>query len=195
MKYTDSYHQLLRIFELTRFGDAAIEGRMSVPSLITLQEILPLFRSGLIRSRLRLSEISSEMFQISADCTLLEALNLMFEKRVRRVFLSDVPKREPSELAFPFASTRDIIRFLFSPARLEIAKKDAERWTEARLSDIDVSYAKRIHSGKIVNQAANEIGDGIDDCLVTDQNKVVSRWDIVMKPWKANNYSFTQEEN
>jgi CBS domain-containing protein len=193
VKYTDSYYDLLRIFDLTKFGDAAIEGAMSVPSLITLQEILPLFKSGLIRSKLRVSEISSEMIKVHPDCTLMETLEIMFEKRVRRVFLAGVSERESSEPAFPFVSTRDIIRFLFSPARLEIAKRDTEKWTEAKLSDIGMSYAKRIHSGKIVNQAANEIGKGIDDCLVTDDgNKVVSRWDIVMKPWKANNYSFQE---
>ena len=62
------------------------------------------------------------------------------------------------------------------------------------LSEIETSEAKIIHDGKVVNQAAKEIGDGVDDCLVCeDGKKVVSRWDIVMKPLKANNYSFTDQ--
>jgi hypothetical protein len=79
------------------------------------------------------------------------------------------------ERAFPFISSRDIIRFLFSPIRLERSKKNPELWTAAELSEIEGSYGKEIHSGKIVNQAASEIGDGIDDCLVShDEHKVVS---------------------
>ena len=50
-----------------------------------------------------------------------------------------------------------------------------------------------ITDGKIVNQAAREIGDGVDDCLVCEHTKkVVTRWDIVMKPWKTGNYLFAR---
>ena len=111
---------------------------------------------------------------------------MMFEKRVRRVFLSSERKNSVS-----FISSRNIIRFLFSPERLEIAKENPERWVDAKLSEIDASEAKMIADGKIVNQAAREIGDRVDDCLVCEHTKkVVTRWDIVMKPWKTGNYLF-----
>ena len=194
VKCTDSYSDLLKVFELTRFGDAVVEGSMSIPALITLQEILALFRTHLIKSNLRVSEIGKEMVKVSPEITLRDTLGVMFEKRIRRVFLTDVPKRESIEKAYPFVSSRDIIRFLFSPTRLEIAKKSPEQWADAKLSEIEESYATEIYSGKTVNQAASEIGDGVDDCLVThDQNSVVSRWDIVMMPWKENRYSFSDE--
>ncbi|MDA4112290.1 MAG: hypothetical protein OK439_07090 [Thaumarchaeota archaeon] len=191
LKFTDSYSDLLNVFELTKFGDAAVEGEGSFPALITLQEVLSLFRTDVIESKLRVSEIGSEMIKISSESTLLDALRLMFEKRVRRVFLSGWDRWESIDQAFPFVSSRDIIRFLFSPVRLELAKKHPELWTGAKLSEIKGSYGKEIHSGKIVNQAASEIGNGTDDCLVShDEKKVVSRYDIVMAPWKAKNYSF-----
>src|SRR5579862_342703 len=193
LKYSDSYSDLLKAFELTKFGDAAIEGSGSFPALITLQEILILFRNGVIKSKLRVSEIGSEMIKISSESTLMDALRLMFEKRVRRVFLFGADERASLQPAFPFISSRDIIRFLFSPARLELAKKHPELWADAKLSEIKGSYGKEIYSGKIVNQAASEIGDGVDDCLVShDEKRVVSRYDIVMAPWKANNYSFKE---
>jgi hypothetical protein len=195
LKYVDSYSDLLKVFELTKFGDAAIEGSGSFPALITFQEILSLFRSGVIKSKLRVSEIGSEMIKISPESTLLDALRLMFEKRVRRVFLSGRFRTDSVEV-FPFISSRDIIRYLFSPERLELVKRHSELWTDAKLSEIEASYAKEIHSGKIVNQAASEIGNGVDDCLVShDEKKVISRYDIVMAPWKAKSYSFGEVVN
>ena len=38
-------------------------------------------------------------------------------------------------------------------------KENPESWLNARLSDIDPSEAKIIADGKIVNQAASEIGN------------------------------------
>jgi len=193
VKYNDSYSDLLKVFELTKFGDAAVEGSGSFPALITLQEILTLFRTDVIKSKLRVSEIGSEMIKISSESTLMDALQLMFEKRVRRVFLTGRGKGTALQHAFPFVSSRDIIRFLFSPARLELAKKHPELWADAKLSEINGGYGKEIYSGKIVNQAASEIDDGIGDCLVShDEKRVISRYDIVMVPWKANSYSFTE---
>ena len=123
----------------------------------------------------------------SPETYLVDAVRLMFEKRVRRIFFSSERKNSVS-----FISSRNIIRFLFSPARLEIVNENPERWIDAKLSEIDASEAKMIMEGKIVNQAAREIGDRVDDCLVCEHTKkVVTRWDIVMKPWKTGNYLFS----
>jgi CBS domain-containing protein len=187
VKFTDSLNDLLNIFNVTRFGDAAVEGKGTIPALITLQDILLLFETDTIKSTLSVSEIGSERIEISPESYLIDALRIMFEKRVRRVFLSSYG-RNP----FSFVSDRHVIRFLFSPARLEIAKETPELWVSSKLSEIDASKAGIIADGKIVNQAAREIGDRVDDCLVCERSKkVVTRWDIVMKPWKTGNYLFS----
>jgi CBS domain-containing protein len=186
VKYTDALDVLLKVFNITRFGDAAVEGMGTIPALVTLQDILPLYKNDTIKSTLSVSEIGSERVEISPDASLADALRMMFERRVRRVFLSSERRNSIS-----FMSSRNIIRFLFSPERLEIVKEYPERWLNAKLSDIDPSEAKIIADGKIVNQAASEIGDRVDDCLACEHaNKVVTRWDIIMKPWKTGNYLF-----
>jgi len=186
VKYSDVLDDLLKVFDLTRFGDAAVEGNGTIPALVTLQDILQLYKNDTIKSTLSVSEIGTERVEISPDGSLTDALRMMFESRVRRVFLSSERRNSIS-----FISSRNIIRFLFSPERLEIVKEYPERWLNAKLSDIDPSEAKIIADGKIVNQAASEIGDRVDDCLACENaNKVVTRWDIIMKPWKTGNYLF-----
>ncbi len=186
VKYTDTLDYLLNVFDHTRFGDAVVEGLENIPALVTLQEIISLYRNDTIKSTLRVSEIGSEMVEISPESNLMDAVRMMFQKRIRRVFLTGGKENS----VFPFISSREIIRFLFSPLRLDAAKKNPERWVDAKISEIPTRDAKIIHDGHIVNQAAREIGEGVSACLVCESSKkVVSRWDIVMKPWKTDNYS------
>jgi hypothetical protein len=187
VKFTDTLNDLLKVFEATKLGDAAVEGSRNFPALVTLQEILVLFRNGSIKSPLRLSEIGSVMIAISPEKNIIDALKLMFQKKIRRVFLSD--KAESSTVSF--VSDRHIIQYLFSPMGLERSQKDPTHWVDAKLSTIEGSEARIIHDGRNINQAATEIGDRVDDCLVLQNSrKVVSRWDIVMKPWNTNDISF-----
>ena len=119
VKFTDTLNDLLKVFEATKLGDAAVEGPRNFPALVALQEILVLFRNGSIKSTLRVSEIGSVMVSIAPENTIIDALKVMFQNRIRRVFLSD--KRENSTISF--VSDRHIIRYLFSPMGLERSQK------------------------------------------------------------------------
>lgn len=186
VSYEDSLDELLGVVDLTRFGDAIVE-KGNATALLTLSEIIQLFRSGVIKSNLRVSEVGSVIFSISSDADLLDALKLMFEKRIRRVFLESQKQRSRP----CYLSSRSIIRFLFSPQRLEIAKQNPEEWAQAKVRDLQFRESKVIFDGKTINQAAQELGNSVDDCLVCEESqKVVTRWDLVMKPWKSREYSF-----
>jgi hypothetical protein len=63
---------LLKVFDLTRFGDAAVEGIGTIPALVTLQDILPLYKNDMIKSTLSVSEIDSERIEISPDTYLMD---------------------------------------------------------------------------------------------------------------------------
>lgn len=186
VNYDDSLEDLLNVFVKTRFGNAAVERNTSMRALVTLSEILGLYRTHKITSNLRAEDVGSEMVSISSDQDLVEALGLMFNKRVRRVFLKSSTHRNNN---LEFISDRDIIRFLFSPDRLEIAKKSPELWIKAKLSELDSNMALPIADEKTINQASMEIKDRIGDCLVCNTSlRVVSRWDIVVKPFTHGHY-------
>ena len=72
------------------------------------------------------------MVEISPESNLMDAVRMMFQKRIRRVFLTGGKENS----VFPFISSREIIRFLFSPLRLDAAKKNPERWVDAKISEI-----------------------------------------------------------
>jgi CBS domain-containing protein len=191
VNYDDSLEDLLTVFVKTRFGNAAVERSAPMRELVTLSEILGLYRTNVIASNLRAEDVGSEMISISSDQDLLEAVRLMFRKKVRRVFLKSSTYRNSN---LEYISDRDIIRFLFSPDRLEIVKKSPELWVKAKLSDLDSNMAKSISDGKTINQASLEIGDKIADCLVCNESlKVVTRWDVVVKPFVKGHYELSTD--
>jgi CBS domain-containing protein len=190
VNFEDSLDDLLRVFESTGFGDAAVEGSSRIPGLVTLSEILSLYKSNVIRSNLRLGEIGSKKISLPPSTDLLRAIQTMFDKRIRRLFLD----RDgfDAKSVNNYISGRNIIRFLFSPDRLEIARKSPELWADATLGDITPNRAKVIPDSKTVNQGANEFEDGYDSCLVCKTSgSAVTRWDMVMKPWKKSEYVYS----
>jgi len=176
VKFSDTLDDLLHVFEKTRFGNAVVEDTTREhSSLVTLKEIMSLYRVGKLKSSVQVSEIGSERISISSDSTITDAIKLMFKKRIRRVFHSGLQ----------FTSSRDIIRFLLSPHRLEMVKKTPELWLDAKLSDVLSGHAEPIPDDATIIEAVKCMGGGVDSCLVCVASKqVVSRWDIVMKPWK-----------
>jgi len=178
VKFSDTLDDLLHVFERTRFGNAVIEDATKErPALVTLKDIVSLYRVGKLKSSVRVSEIGSERISIPSDSTITDALHLMFKKRIRRVFHSGY--------SLQFTSSRDIIKFLLSPQRLEMVKKTQEKWLDARLSDMIPSRANSIRDSASLIEASKHMGSGVDNCLVCESGQqVVSRWDIVMKSWK-----------
>ena len=182
VSYKESLDDLMKALERNGFGSAMVESIESdtAPSLVTLQDIVLLYRTHVLKSELRVSDVSSKKYSITSDSSLTDALNLMLEKDVRRIFLSEETLR--------FVSARDIFKFLFSPSRLRVLEKSPESWLDERLSNIPSNnVAKPVPDDNTINQVSKEIGDGVDDCFICKTSQeVVSRWDIVMKPWQVN---------
>ena len=64
VKYNDSLDDLLKVLDLTKFGDAVVEGKGTIPALVTLQDILLLYKTDTIKSTLNAFEIGSEIIEI-----------------------------------------------------------------------------------------------------------------------------------
>lgn len=174
--FMDSLDDLLRVFDLTRWGAAIVDSR-GKHTLITLKEIVQLFRQNRITTKMEVKAVGSPLLTISPDASLLTAIKLLFRRRVRRLFIAGQDGR--------FVSDRSLVEFLFTPDRLSLVRSKPRSWLDANVSDLRPSKAKRISDKELVDKAASRIGDATDDCLVSDRGKVISRWDVVVKPWKA----------
>jgi CBS domain-containing protein len=175
-QFDDSLDSLLQVFEATKFGIARVDAD-GMFRLITLDDIVELVRRGWLHPKLSVEAVGSPVLTISQDASIKEAIGSMLAHRVRRLF---VHRREPA-----FVSDRSIISFLFSGARLSLARENPEKWIDARVSDIRLQEAPVVGPRVALGKAANLLGAQSDACVLTEDGRVVSRWDIIMKPWKA----------
>src|SRR5271157_605305 len=180
VKFGDSISNLLRVFEATKFGAARVSNH-EMYTAVTLADLIGTVRNHLLISEMRVEQVGSQPVTISPDAEIKEAIKMMLKFRVRRLFL----KERPSE----FISSRSAIEFMFTPEQLQGAKRSPAEWCDANVSVLSTRSARAVAPGASLNEAARIIGDEPDDCLVSEGGLVVSRWDLIMKPWKLGRLS------
>ncbi len=183
LHYRDSLDALLRIFQLTGFGDAKVDGSAAPPALITLNSVVSLFQERKLNCKIPVSEVASKAVMVDPDITLTEAMNLMCERRIRRVFL----RGRHGE----FVSDRNVLAYLFSPKALRVARDTPEFWLDLNLRAIQSMKAHTISPDALVEDVGRLVEPGRDVFMLTDGLSMISRWDLVMKPWKLGHLSIS----
>ena len=181
LEYGDSLEKLLRTFELTGFGDARVNGSVPPHALITLDEVVSLYRERKLKCDLEVKEIASRTLFVDPDTKLLKAMKTMIDKRIRRLFLHG------EEGAF--VSDRNILAFLFSPKALAAEKSAPDSWTDVSVSSIPTTKATFVSPQASVEDVGSMPEPGHDVFLLSDGASLVSRWDLVMKPWREKRLS------
>ncbi|HXY56052.1 MAG TPA: hypothetical protein VEH01_00425 [Nitrososphaerales archaeon] len=168
--------RLLDTYLEARFGFARVVERRGVGALLSLDDTLRLFDERVIDSALEIAEVASEVFSLPMETTLREALDEMFARRYRRVFVRGTKE---------FIWDRGIIEHLFSPAVLaRVAQDPSADPLGIPISGLTRTKAKEAEPSMTLSQAAKALGNERGQCLVFD-GKVVTPWDVVMKPWKT----------
>jgi hypothetical protein len=184
LDYDDTLENLLKTFELTGFGDARVNNDSAPPhALITLDEIVSLYRERKLKCDLGVKDIASLAVFVDPDTPLIEAMNTMCEKRIRRLFLRGKAGR--------FVSDRHILAFLFSPKGLKIARDSPDYWTDLKISAIESMAARPVSPDAKVEDVGRMVEAGRDVFMLSDGLSLLSRWDLVMKPWKAGKLRLT----
>ena len=170
-----SLSSLLDLFMGRRYGFARVVESKGAGALLTLPDVLGLYQDGTLRSSLCLEDVGSTLFSMSSRSTLRKVLGEMFDRRIRRVFVSRTRG---------FIWDRSIIEHLFSPAVLaRMTHRGFGDLLEMPLSGIGTITAKEAEGRMQLGEAAALLKAEPGQCLVFN-GKVVTPWDLVMKPWK-----------
>jgi len=170
-----SLSSLLNVFLRRRFGFARVVESRGAGALLVLSDVLGLYQDGTLRSSLVLEDVGSTVFSMPTKSTVREVLVEMFDRRIRRVFISGTHE---------FISDRSIIEHLFSPAVLaRVAQSEPEDILETAISGIGTTTAKVTEGRMHLREAAALLKIEPGQCLVFN-GKVATPWDIVVKPWK-----------
>jgi class 3 adenylate cyclase len=180
VNFGDPISDLLHVFEATKFGAARVSDH-DIHTVVTLADLIGAMRNHSLVSDMRVEQVGSQPLSVSSDTEIGEAVKMMLKFRVRRLF----PQGRPGE----FISSRSVMEFMFTPERLEVARRRPEEWCNAKVSVLGTRSARVVAPGASLNEAARIIGDEPDDCLVSEGGLIISRWDLLMKPWKLGRLS------
>ena len=165
---------LLDAFAQTRFGLACLESN-GMQRLVTLDDVLSLYRDGAIGTDLSVRDVASPVFRLGRDTRLRSALEEMFKRRNRRVFLTGESG---------YITDRAVISYLFDPEQLEAGKDSPEGMLDCALGEVQTKEPVECEGGTGVEEASRLVRAGEGGCLVCDEG-LITPWDLVMKPFAS----------
>ena len=174
-RFEDPFDDILQAYSLTGFGGARVTREMN-EALVTLGDAVGLITSGKMSTHMLTDDVGSIPIVIARNAPIIDAIKEMISHNIRRLFVKGGQGM--------FVSDRSLIDFMFSPERLETARDSPEMWLDGEVGNLDTKSPGRCQAGDL-DRAAKEIGPAPDDCLLTDQSRVISRWDMIVKPWRA----------
>ena len=174
-KFEQPFDDILQAFSATKFGGARVTQGVR-EALVTLGDVVGLVSEGKMSARMTTDDVSSVPIAIAKDRPIIEAIRKMVSHNIRRLFIE---RGQGS-----FISDRTLIDYMFSPQRLGIARDHPEQWIDETIEKLGTKTPGRCRTGSL-DEAAKVMGSAPDDCLMTDEWRVISRWDLVVKPWRA----------
>ena len=175
----DPLEELLDTFMKRMFGFAVVHGGEEMSGLLGLTDVLSLYERHMIGTDLVAEDVATPMFSMPPDTTLRQAVRAMFEHRHRRIFVYD------NGGAAAFVSDRDIIGHMFNPLTLSRMARGSEDALDLPIGEMKLRRPMKVASGTLLKALAPSLVSMRGQCFLSD-GKVVTPWDIVMKPWAKN---------
>lgn len=163
---------LLLQFRRERFGFAEVNNGPMFAA-VGLSDVLRLYREGMLGSDLPVAEVATPRISLGRETPLREAISVMLERRIRRVFIRGTDA---------FVSDREIVSHIFSPRELLETKDSPSSMLEGKLADVVPVEPQKVDPDMTLREAARLITQLQGGALMCDGG-VISPWDIVMKPF------------
>jgi CBS domain-containing protein len=167
---------LLHVFETTTFGFAALHqsGRNDVSGTISVKDLLPLYQSGVLSTKLEVNDVkSSPIIAMPKDSKLSEALQEMLRFKLRKLLISGSDS---------VVTDTQILSYLFQDS-VKLEESFSKRLQEGTLQKIESSKVPNISKNDNVKAAAEKLRATGSVSLLTEDG-IVSPWDLIMKPWR-----------
>ena len=179
LKTTRDLRGLLLVFWEEKFGFTAVTDG-SMYSMVGLSDVLGLYQSGALGSDLCVRDVVSRPVAVERRTPLKEALKMMIERRIRRVFISGTGA---------FLSDREIVSRIFSPRNLKETKKSPSTMLDGTVLDFGPVAAVEVRGDTPLGEAAGLLALAQGGALRCDEG-IVSPWDVLMKPFSTGRLNF-----
>jgi hypothetical protein len=177
ISWNTNLETLLKLFWETKFGFSMVEGKFETSALVSLRDLLGLYRDDVLSTTMSLGQIASPIFSMSSESSLKQVLGEMFVRRIRRIFLDGKDGNR-------VITDRRIISYIFSTSRLEELLHSPADLLEVPVGKLGTMRPPFKSEQTKIKKAAEAMKEQIEECLVCEKG-VVTPWDMIMKPWKS----------
>jgi CBS domain-containing protein len=184
----DDLEKLLEVFKKRRVAVSMVNGVVEGEprfGLISLKDLLGLYKTGQFTSDLAVEDVSSQIFSLPGTTTVREALTAMFRLYHRSVFISGERK---------YISDRTIIDRVFDPSFLRpFHQSPTVGVFDARIGTLERTTPTQIGPLTSLKAAALRVRSEWGTCLtLRNRDTLVTPWDLIMKPWESGNLSIRE---
>lgn len=172
----EGLESLLEAFSKNRFGFAWAEwkGNSEVGGFVSLRDILALYGRSVLSTDLTIGDIASKnIFSLTSNSSLKQALDEMSSRRIRRILVSDTGM---------IISDRQMIHHVFSPDRLNQIYSTPSALLDGRIGDLEGIEPFKLESSQNVKDAAALLVVSAG-CVICESG-IVTPWDIILGPWE-----------
>ncbi len=177
----DDVEDLLESFERTKLGVSLVSGKargQPHATLVTLVDLLRLYKTRQFTSDMLVEEVGSPIVALPGKTSVRDAVQTMFRLKVRRVFISGERM---------YISDRSIVERVLSPASLvRSAGEEGIGALKAEIETLKKTSPIEVQKGTSLQSAALRLRSDWGPCLtVQGEDRVLTPWDVIMKPWAA----------
>jgi hypothetical protein len=139
-----------------------IEGKFEIGALVSLRDLLGLYKKGLVNTTLSAGQIASAIFSMPTDSTLRQVLMEMFTRRFRRIFLGDDENAKA-------LTDRRIISYVFSTSRLSEVAHSPSNLLDTTVDKLEAMQPSKVSGKSKVKDVARVMMGEIEECLVCEK--------------------------
>lgn len=159
------------IFNKTAMGFIPITKSGLIVTSLSVRDLLPIIMTSTFHVTLK--DIASPLVISSKDTNLKDALNIMFQKKIRNIIVG-------SDNDYSIINDRKILEFLFSENGRKIINTNSSGMQAIEIDLLDKLPAIRVSNNTTLSKAAELLMDIDTPCLLLNKS-IVTPWDIVIK--------------
>jgi CBS domain-containing protein len=174
----DSLLSVLSSMNDAKFGHGCVlENNGELVATIAFRDIIR-YLSGIdVKAGIQVKEIASAAVSLPREATITELLNTLLTKRIRRVIVRGSEKQV-------IADDKILARQAFSHEGLLAMRYTAKVFFERQLSSLALAEPGSVKGDQDVAEAWSLMYRNPAECLLVEgENKIVTPWDAVLKPY------------
>jgi predicted transcriptional regulator len=180
LRQSDRFDSIMKKIASNKFGDVILTNDNGHPvGVLSLSQVISSLAHKGKKVNMKVRDVATKLKLAAEEQPLLDALRYMTRNRIRRTIIRRKSK-------FFGLTEREILKAFFSLDGLQSLHDDPSKFLTSSLGQLVGGRAKELPrvSGDIhVHEAWGYLKGDPSACVIVDEDRIATPWDLVMKPY------------